>query len=270
MGASARRESGTNARFARLLPIVKTRLARVLDGAESDEDRPEKRSSARARRAWTPLNRALTATGDRWTLTIALALAPGGMRLTQLQKRLSGVSAGVLERHLHQMVALGLMTRTRFKEMPPRVELELTDAGRELLPVAAALARWGIRYLWSPPREGERVDLDALLRLLPVLLAEETGLPEGSLEALVTDADPPVRKLYRVQDARLRVDERESERTSDRASARVEGDADAWIAALGPAGDRARLRFDGDERLAGLLLDALHGQPACGLPQWAS
>ncbi len=260
----------------------------MLDGAESDEDRLEKSSSARARRAWTPLNRALTATGDRWTLTIALALAPGSMRVTQLQKRLSGISAGVLERHLHQMVALGLMTRTRFKEMPPRVELELTDAGRELLPVAEALARWGIRFLWSPPLEGERVDLDALLSLLPVLLSEETGLPEGSLEALVTDTDPPVRRLYRVQDGRLRIDDRQADggigvaprdtavtpeegrSTTDRTSARVQGDTDAWIAALGPAGDCAQLRFDGDEQLAMRVLEALPGQLARGLPQWAS
>jgi DNA-binding HxlR family transcriptional regulator len=252
----------------------------VLHGAQSEENRLEQGSSPRARRAWTPLNRALTAAGDRWTLTIALALAPGRMRVTQLQKRLSGVSAGVLERHLHQMVALGLMTRTRFKEMPPRVELELTDAGRELLPVAAALARWGTRYLWSAPREGERVDLDALLRLLPVLLAGETNLPDGSLQALVSNADPPIQQLYRVEDGRLRIDERsddrhgtdvlpeESERTTDRASASVEGDADAWIAALGPTGDCAQLRFDGDERLARHILDALTGQLARGLPQW--
>jgi DNA-binding HxlR family transcriptional regulator len=49
------------------------------------------------------------------------------------------------------MVGLGLVTRTRFKEKPPRVELELTDAGRELVPIAEALARWGMRHADDPP-----------------------------------------------------------------------------------------------------------------------
>jgi DNA-binding HxlR family transcriptional regulator len=236
------------------------------------------RPHPRAHRAWTPLARALTATGDHWTLMIALALAPGRTRLTHLHDRLPGVSTGVLERYVEQMVALGLMTRTRLREMPPRVELELTDAGRELLPVAGALARWGMRHLWSPPRAREQVDVGALLHLLPVLLEEETGLPEGSFEAVVADAGPPVGLLYRVQDGRLRADDRREDAataaddapTSDRRSASVHGDSDAWIAAFGPVGDYGRLRFAGDERLARRILDALPGPLAQGLPQWAS
>ena len=248
--------------------MLRTRVARVLGGPQSEEDRLEQGSrqrGQRGRRAWTPLDRALTATGDRWTLRIALALAPGAMRVTQLQKRLSGVSAGVLERHVQRMLELGLITRTRFKEMPPRVELELTDAGRELLSVAEALARWGSRNLWSAPREHEHVDLDALLLLLPVLLAEQDGLPEGTLDALISDADPRVRRRYRVQGGRLRLDAS----AGGRASASVSGDTDAWIAALAPAGERGRLHRDGDERLARGFLDALSGQLARGLPQWA-
>jgi DNA-binding HxlR family transcriptional regulator len=85
--------------------------------------------------------------GDRWTLLIALALADDPQRPVQLQRRLPGISSGVLDRHLQQMVALGLLSRRRFKEMPPRVELALTQAGRELLPIAAALARWGVKHM---------------------------------------------------------------------------------------------------------------------------
>jgi DNA-binding HxlR family transcriptional regulator len=245
----------------------------VPGAAENDIGPP-----ARAVRAWTPLARALTATGDHWTLTIALALAPGRMRLTHLRRRLPGISTGVLERALQQMVALGLVKRMRFKEVPPRVELELTDAGRELLPIAAALTRWGVRHLWSPPRERERVDLDVLLRLLPALVEEEAGLPEGSLEAIVTDVDPPVRFLYHVEDGRLLLEDRPSQAavvggpataatTTASTLASVHGDRNAWLTALGPAGDCGQLHVTGGERLAGRILDALAGQLDQGLPQ---
>lgn len=218
---------------------------------------------ARALRAWTPLARALTATGDHWTLSIVLALAPGRMRLTHLHKRLPGISTGVLERGLQQMVTLGLVTRTRFKEMPPRVELELTDAGRELLPVAGALARWGMRHMWSPPHEHERVDLDVLLRLLPTLATEQASLPDGVLEIVVTDVNPPVRYRYEVKDGGLHT----ADGPGDTAAAAVRGDANAWVAALGPSADYSRLRLTGDERLAKAVLTGLSGHADRGLSQ---
>jgi DNA-binding HxlR family transcriptional regulator len=119
----------------------------AVDEVQSNEgERP-----ARASRAWTPLARALDATGDRWTLAIVLALAPGSTRLTHLRERLPGISTGVLARGLSHMVGLGLVTRTRFKEKPPRVELELTEAGRELIPIAEELARWGMRHVDALP-----------------------------------------------------------------------------------------------------------------------
>jgi DNA-binding HxlR family transcriptional regulator len=205
---------------------------------------------------------------------IALALAPGRMRLSQLHKRLPGVSTGVLERYVQQMVTLGLVSRTRFKEMPPRVELELTDSGRELLPVAGALTRWAMRHQWSAPTDRERIDVWALLHLLPALLEEHAGLPEGSVEAYVADAEEPLCR-YRVQNGRLRIDERVIEAKDERcdagseagapslaandlATTRVHGDGEAWVAALGPAGDYGRLRITGDRRLATQILDALH------------
>src|SRR5580704_12854395 len=151
-------------------------------GVVDDGARAAQMPQARGHRVWTPLARALAATGDQWTLMIVLALAPGRMRLAQLHRCLPAVSTPVLERHLQQMVALGLVSRTRLREMPPRVELELTDAGRELLPIVGALARWGLRHAWTPPQQRERIDVAAMLRLLPALLERET-FPAGSVEA---------------------------------------------------------------------------------------
>jgi DNA-binding HxlR family transcriptional regulator len=233
----------------------------------------------RTHRAWTPLARALAAAGDHWTLMIVFTLAPGRMRLAHLQRRLPGVSTGVLERHIQQMDGLGLVSRERFKEMPPRVELELTDAGRELIPIAQALARWGMRHLWSPPHDREHVDLDALLHLLPTLLDGQADLPDGSIKAIVADTEPPICRVYKIERGRLRMADADAgasspaagDSTGDAAagSVSVRGDCDAWIAALGPVGDTTRLGIAGDEQLARRILEALPRgpQPAPSLSQ---
>jgi len=239
--------------------------------------------NARVYRAWTPLARALTATGDRWTLTIVLALAAGPTRLTHLHRRLPGISTSVLEHHLQRMVAADLITRTRREKSSPRVELELTDAGRELVAIAGMLARWGMRNSWSEPADRERADVGAMLQMLPTLLDEHPGLPEGAtIEAQVACAHALTVVFYRVQRGRLRIDgvvENQrymlpSESASNPAdgiegalpggvgapapaTVRAHGDEQAWIAALGPACDYTHLRFDGKRELAKEVLDGL-------------
>jgi DNA-binding HxlR family transcriptional regulator len=210
-----------------------------------------------SRRQWTPLGRALTVTGDNWTLIIALQLACGRTRLSELRARLAGVSAGVLDRYLRQMARAGLITRTRFREMPPRVEIELTESGRELLPIAGALARWGLRRAWSEPREGEQVDIDALLRLLPVLLAGASGLPDAEIELILHEDIEESRYRFTVRGGQVLVasPQREREQTP---FVRIRGDRGAWTATLGPAADISQLRLGGDQAIARRVLAALH------------
>jgi DNA-binding HxlR family transcriptional regulator len=213
-----------------------------------------------AHRRWTPLGRALEAAGDHWTLAIITALAGGRMRLTHLKAALPGVSAGLLDRYVRQMVALDLISRTRIRERPPRVEVELTESGRELVPIAGALARWGMRRMWSPPQEGEHVDLDALLRLLPALLEEDAALPDGAIETVLREPDRTVRHVFRVERGRLAPSDPRAEATAQPCPgphARITGSAEAWAAALGPARDRRRLRISGAADLARRVLAAL-------------
>lgn len=222
---------------------------------------------ARYHSQWSPLARALSAAGDHWTLLIVLQLSePGPRRPVQLRRALAGISSGVLDRHLQQLVRQGLLSRTRYKEMPPRVEIELTEAGRELLPIAGALARWGMRRMWSEPRARERVDVEALLRLLPVLLEESEPLPDGTLELAVQSAEGTRADLrFAIERGQLRAlaqsgsgpGEGDGETMRAPPAARIAGDAHAWIAALGPERDYARLRFGGREELARRTLAAL-------------
>lgn len=181
-----------------------------------------------------------------------LQLASGPARLARLQESLPGISTGVLDRHLHEMAALGLLSRERFREAPPRVEVNLTDSGRELLPIAGALARWGMRHMWLEPRGIDRVDIQTCLGLLPVLL-EETPIPDATLEVLLTPARAHLPLAFRAQGGQLRA----VGQLAGAVTARVEGNDKAWIAALGPASDYKLLVLAGDKRLVRGVLDAL-------------
>jgi DNA-binding HxlR family transcriptional regulator len=217
----------------------------------------------RAHRQWTPLARGLAAAGDRWTLLIVLALGGERLRLSALRERLPGVSSGVLDHHLSQMIAVGLVSRERFREMPPRVEVELTESGAGLLPIAAALARWGMRYEWPPPEDRTTVRADAILRQLPALLEEATNLPDGIVEFVVRQGATPTNDGHGHGDVtsyRFEISDGTLRATCDSdaaARARVEGDEAAWIAALGPGADCSGLTFSGKRTTAKHLLDAL-------------
>jgi DNA-binding HxlR family transcriptional regulator len=214
----------------------------------------------RAHRSWTPLARALTATGDHWTLLIVLQLATGRARVGELQRSLPGVSTGALERCVQHMEALGLLTKARFREMPPRVELELTETGRELLPIAGALARWGMLHMWSQPHDCEGVNIESLLRLLPALLEDRAGFTAGRFQAVVEQPDLPADLVsFKVEHGRLRIDPAPEEQPQAHPD-RVVGDSTAWVAALGPEADYRGLVFTGERALATSILDALPGR----------
>ncbi len=116
---------------------------------------------------WAPDARALDLVGDKWTLLIVRDLAGGPRRFVELQRVLPGISTEQLRSRLNRMVADGLLTRQRYREVPPRVDYELTERARDLLPVVGALARWGYHWAWGPPRPGEAIDIGAILRSAP-------------------------------------------------------------------------------------------------------
>jgi hypothetical protein len=153
------------------------------------------------------------------------------------------------------MVADGLLTRQRYREVPPRVDYELTDRAKDLMPVIAALARWGYEWVWGAPREGEEVDVGAILRLAPGLLAPLAGV-HGTVECTVTErskGDP--RRTYTLNAADGQVDV--AEHSAPDPDARVSGSETAWLTALGPNGSRSGLVIEGDRALADALLGGL-------------
>jgi DNA-binding HxlR family transcriptional regulator len=80
--------------------------------------------------------------GDRWTVLLVVALADGALRFSQLRARIEGITPKVLTQSLRGLERDGIVTRTVFAEVPPRVEYELTDLGRDLLAPIDAVRIW--------------------------------------------------------------------------------------------------------------------------------
>ncbi|MGN6169317.1 MAG: winged helix-turn-helix transcriptional regulator [Solirubrobacteraceae bacterium] len=206
---------------------------------------------------WTPDARALDLVGDKWTLLIVRDLAAGPRRFVELQRVLPGISTEQLRSRLNRMVADGMLTRRRFREVPPRVEYELTERARDLMPTIGELARWGYAWTWSAPREGEQIDIDAIFRLAPGLARLERDA-RGRVELTVTDGreNEPVTLVMTVSAGEVSVEEGRAEI----ADARITAPTSAWVRAFLPAGDRDGLRIEGDRGFAMGLLDALTPQ----------
>jgi len=180
-------------------------------------------------------------------------LAAGPRRFVELQRVLPGISTEQLRSRLNRMVADGLLTRQRYREVPPRVDYELTERARDLMPILGALARWGYEWTWSAPREGEDVDVGAILRLAPGLI-EAPKVARGTVAISATGKQAKPRDyLLSVRDGHVEIEEREA----PDADARVSGSHKAWVAALGPDRDRSGLEFEGDRVLAETLLDGI-------------
>jgi DNA-binding HxlR family transcriptional regulator len=196
---------------------------------------------------WSPDARALDLVGDKWTLLIIRDLAAGPRRFVELQRVLPGISTEQLRSRLNRMVADGLLTRQRYREVPPRVDYELTERSRELMPVLGALARWGYDWAWSGPRQGEDVNVGAVFRLAPGLI--DAGDASGSVDlVLVGDPDRIFRLIARDGEVTI------SERPEGDADATVTGSEEGWIGALGPEGSTAALEIGGRAALAQTLL----------------
>ena len=91
-----------------------------------------------------PLTFALTLIGSKWRLPIIWALWKNEtIRYTELKRQVDGITNMVLSQSLKEMEKQGLVVRTQFMEIPPRVEYSLTEAGEALIPSLKSLAEWG-------------------------------------------------------------------------------------------------------------------------------
>ncbi|MFC0598167.1 winged helix-turn-helix transcriptional regulator [Streptomyces palmae] len=84
----------------------------------------------------------LARVGDKWTVLVVITLADGPLRFTTLHGRIAGVSQRMLSQTLRSLTRDGLVTRTAYAEVPPRVEYELTPLGRSLSDSVTHVVHW--------------------------------------------------------------------------------------------------------------------------------
>ncbi|MBE1207777.1 winged helix-turn-helix transcriptional regulator [Aminobacter carboxidus] len=80
--------------------------------------------------------------GDKWTVLVVGKLGDGAMRFNELRHAVGGISQKMLTTTLRGLERDGFVSRTVFATIPPRVDYELTDLGRELLVPVGALGEW--------------------------------------------------------------------------------------------------------------------------------
>jgi DNA-binding HxlR family transcriptional regulator len=88
----------------------------------------------------------LNRVGDKWSVQIVALLGDGTMRFSELRRSIEGISQRMLTLTLRGLERDGLITRTVFPEIPPRVEYELTRLGKTLLDPIQALAEWAAEH----------------------------------------------------------------------------------------------------------------------------
>lgn len=98
--------------------------------------------------------------GDKWSLVVVSLLVPGPLRFTELMREAEDISHRMLTQTLRGLQRDGLVTRTAYPEVPPRVVYELTELGHTLLGPLNALTAWVETHQDAVERHRKEYDSD--------------------------------------------------------------------------------------------------------------
>jgi DNA-binding HxlR family transcriptional regulator len=96
--------------------------------------------------------------GDKWSVLVVTRLGAAPVRFNELRRSIGGISQRMLTLTLRGLERDGLITRTVFPTVPPRVEYALTSLGRDLLEPVSALGTWALQNQAKIARARERFD----------------------------------------------------------------------------------------------------------------
>jgi DNA-binding HxlR family transcriptional regulator len=115
--------------------------------------------------------------GDKWSVLIVSRLGNGPMRFNELRREIGGISQRMLTLTLRGLERDGLITRTVFPTVPPRVDYELTGLGRSLLIPVSALGEWAIK------NRGKIEDAQAKFDGASAVSGRRSGTPDRAARA---------------------------------------------------------------------------------------
>jgi DNA-binding HxlR family transcriptional regulator len=121
--------------------------------------------------------------GDKWSVLVVSRLGEGPRRFNELRRSIGGISQRMLTLTLRGLERDGLITRTAFPTIPPRVDYALTALGRDLLTPVSALGAWAIRN--QPKIAKAREQFDGICE------AKGKSPPRRSRNGLVPSAPTP-------------------------------------------------------------------------------
>jgi DNA-binding HxlR family transcriptional regulator len=125
-----------------------------------------------------PVDRGLMRVGDRWSILVLRDIERGLTRYDQMRASL-GIAPNILSRRLSALVEAGLIEKRRYSQRPPRDEYLLTEAGRDFLPILAAIGAWGRKHNGAGALT-RQVDIQTGQAIRPVVVDANTGAPLGS------------------------------------------------------------------------------------------
>jgi len=95
------------------------------------------------------LTLAMDLVGGKWKMVILWHLRDGVLRFNELRRLLDGITQKMLTQQLRELEETGLISRTVYPVVPPKVEYKLTEEGRKLVPALDGLCRWSTDYAVS-------------------------------------------------------------------------------------------------------------------------
>ena len=101
-----------------------------------------------------PAEVTLAVIGGRWKVLILYQLFQGVMRFSELRRAVPGITQKMLTQQLRELERDGVVRRTVYPQVPPRVEYSLTPRGETLKPVVNAMCRWGVQQGGAQLAEG--------------------------------------------------------------------------------------------------------------------
>jgi DNA-binding HxlR family transcriptional regulator len=132
--------------------------------------------------AGCPVAGTLELIGERWTCLIVRDLTMGRSgKFNDLLESLEGISTNLLSQRLKELEQAGIVERHMYSDHPPRAEYTLTQKGEELLPLMAAISKWGVKHALTEEQRSAPDVVAGLQWLEKRLAGEDARLPDFML-----------------------------------------------------------------------------------------